>query len=480
MPTITVLGSAGEEVVSVETSSSAWSVGVVPGVYSVQARGRIDFVYFLTTTALREFGQDTTLDLYPVLHPVTVHLFAADGTPAWGSVHLSCLAVGTFDEATYQDVATWFPVAGAGDVVAEIIESDDGDIGTITVQGPPTPTGSHCDLTVHTDGNDSVVHSVSIRPDDSNAVTVINAGTPLVLDGDPTTTLLDGDGIADAVEALAPNNGDGNHDGTPDYEQANVTSLPGLAGQLGDGSPYLTLAAPVGSELVDVTTIDPATLDSQPPAGTTLPAGLASFVLDGIPVGSTHTVSIYAASTALITGYAKYDTASGVWSMLPSGTVHVYADRVDIDLTDGGESDADKTANGRIVDPGGLAVVAVPPPPVGWTLSGFTAPVDMAIRNTVKGGSTVPLKFKVGQGTTELTDPATTVQSFTTKQISCTTGVVEDPIEVTTTENTNLRYDPEEGHFIQHWKTPNSPNSCHEVTLTTRDNSQLVATFRIK
>ncbi len=479
--TITVLDSAGIEVASVDTASSAWSVDVVPGVYSVQAHGRIDFLYFLTTTALREFVQDASLDMYPVLHPVTVHLFAADGSPAPGEVNLRCLAVGTFDEETVQDVTTWFPVTGSGDVVAEIVEADASATGTITVLGPPTPEGSHCKLAVSTDGVIlPVVRDVSILPDDSTAVTIINAGTLLVLDGDPTTTLLDEDGIADAVEALAPNNGDGNHDGTPDYQQPHVTSLPGLGGQVGDGNPYLTLVAPVGSALVDVATLDPAMVATAPPPGTTLPAGLASFVLDGVETGSTRTISIYTAATAQVTGYAKYDPVTGAWSMLPSENVHVYADRVDIDLTDGGPGDADGIANGRIVDPGGLAIVADTPPLVGWTLSGFSAPVDMGIRNTVKGGSTVPLKFQVRQGSTELTDPATTVQSFTTSRIPCTEGAVEDAIEATTFEVTNLRYDIDEGQFIQHWKTPRAPNTCHQVTLTTRDASQLIATFRIK
>ena len=40
-----------------------------------------------------------------------------------------------------------------------------------------------------------------------------------------------------------------------------------------------------------------------------------------------------------------------------------------------------------------------------WTLHGFFAPVDMPdVWNSVKGGSTVPLKFRVFQGATELTD----------------------------------------------------------------------------
>ena len=43
----------------------------------------------------------------------------------------------------------------------------------------------------------------------------------------------------------------------------------------------------------------------------------------------------------------------------------------------------------------------------GWTLTGFYQPVDMnGVSNAVKGGSTVPLKFEIFAGPTELTDTA--------------------------------------------------------------------------
>ena len=42
-----------------------------------------------------------------------------------------------------------------------------------------------------------------------------------------------------------------------------------------------------------------------------------------------------------------------------------------------------------------------------WTLNGFFQPVDMnGVLNTVKNGSTVPLKFEIFAGPTELTDTA--------------------------------------------------------------------------
>ena len=114
-----------------------------------------------------------------------------------------------------------------------------------------------------------------------------------------------------------------------------------------------------------------------------------------------------------------------------------------------------------------------------WTLSGFYQPVDMNdVYNVVKGGSTVPLKFEVFAGSTELTD-VNVVKSFTFASVVCGTGVGEDLVELTTTGGTSLRYDLPEDQFIQNWKTPKT-TGCFKVTMTTLDGSSLVAYFKLK
>ncbi len=113
------------------------------------------------------------------------------------------------------------------------------------------------------------------------------------------------------------------------------------------------------------------------------------------------------------------------------------------------------------------------------TLSGFYQPVDMGLWNTVKGGSTVPLKFKVFAGSTELTS-TNAVSSFTAGTVSCTAGMGEDAIEVTTTGGTSLRYDAEGGQFIQNWQTPKRPGTCYKATMTTVGGSKLEAFFKLK
>jgi HYR domain/Bacterial Ig domain len=116
-----------------------------------------------------------------------------------------------------------------------------------------------------------------------------------------------------------------------------------------------------------------------------------------------------------------------------------------------------------------------------WTINGFYQPVDMNnVVNTVKGGSTVPLKFEVFSGGTELTATSVVNQPLTAKKISCTTGA-EDAIEtLSPTGSTNLRYDATAGQFIYNWQTPKAPNTCYQVTVVTQDGTAIVALFKLK
>ena len=118
-----------------------------------------------------------------------------------------------------------------------------------------------------------------------------------------------------------------------------------------------------------------------------------------------------------------------------------------------------------------------------WTLKGFYQPVDMSttdkpILNTVKGGSTVPLKFEVFAGGTELTDTGS-VKSMTVLGMTCG-NVTTDDIEIVATGSTSLRYDSTSGQFIYNWKTPTGAGKCYNVVVTFLDNSTLSAFFKLK
>ena len=114
--------------------------------------------------------------------------------------------------------------------------------------------------------------------------------------------------------------------------------------------------------------------------------------------------------------------------------------------------------------------------------SEFYQPVDMSgsqlVWNTVKGGSTVPLKFNLLAGAEKKTSVAD-VAGFEVGPMACATSA-EAAVEFTTTGGTQLRYDATAGQFIQNWQTPKTGGKCYMVRMTARDGSTIDAYFRIK
>jgi hypothetical protein len=101
------------------------------------------------------------------------------------------------------------------------------------------------------------------------------------------------------------------------------------------------------------------------------------------------------------------------------------------------------------------------------------------VYNTVKGGSTVPLKFELFAGQTELANTSV-VSSFKTTKITCSGAVLEDAIENLATGGTSLRYDTTAGQFIQNWKTPTGAGTCYAASMTAADGSTITAYFKLK
>ena len=116
-----------------------------------------------------------------------------------------------------------------------------------------------------------------------------------------------------------------------------------------------------------------------------------------------------------------------------------------------------------------------------WTFKGFYQPIDMGTTlNTVKGGSTVPFKFELFAGSTELTDTAKVDQPLRALKVACDTGATLDDIELTATGGTSLRYDTTGGQYIYNWQTPKQPGACYNVTITANDGSFQTAHFKLK
>ncbi len=119
-----------------------------------------------------------------------------------------------------------------------------------------------------------------------------------------------------------------------------------------------------------------------------------------------------------------------------------------------------------------------------WDFRGFYQPVDMStatttVYNTVKAGSTVPIKFEVFKGSTELTNTAA-IKPLTSALITCSGTAGVDDVELLATGGTSLRYDATGGQYVYNWQTPKTIGSCYKVTITSQDGSSKTAFFKTK
>jgi hypothetical protein len=201
------------------------------------------------------------------------------------------------------------------------------------------------------------------------------------------------------------------------------------------------------------------TLTSDPPYGIATPvdvSGMSSGVAQ-ISTGAIHTCAL------LTNGGAKCWGLNRVGA-LGDGTFTTSATPVDVSGLTSGVA----------------ALWDAEPIALSWTFSGFYHPVEMGgAWNTVKGGSTVPIKFQVFAGATELTDSSIVVQPLTATQTACDGGSTET-IELTPTGGTSMRYDTDGGHFIYNWKTPKKPGYCYTITVALTNGASLSANFELR
>ena len=113
-----------------------------------------------------------------------------------------------------------------------------------------------------------------------------------------------------------------------------------------------------------------------------------------------------------------------------------------------------------------------------YTLLGFYQPVDMDVVNTAKAGSTIPLRFEVLRGATELTDTAE-ITSIAVTTVPGDPTAPTDEIETLAAGGTVLRYDTTTGSYAYNWKSPSTKGTV-QVRITTRDGGSLSAVFRLR
>ena len=295
----------------------------------------------------------------------------------------------------------------------------------------------------------------------------------------------DGDGEPDSLDncpgTYNPDQADGDDDGVGDACDVNsftVTPSTSGNGTISPSTPQtvnfgatqaFTLAPGPGYHIVPVTGSCGGSLVGTSFTTASVSADctvVANFAID------TYTLTYTAGANGSISGASPQtvnDGASGsLVTAVPSAGYHF------VSWSDGGLTAArtDANAHANLAVTASFAINT-------YTLTGFYHPTDaMPAVNTVKGGSTVPLKFNVYVNGEEKT--TTTGLVFTVAQTSCSGGP-EDAIETTVTGGTILRWDATAHQFIQNWQVPKNPvGACYIVRMAAPDGDSLIATFKTK
>ena len=112
---------------------------------------------------------------------------------------------------------------------------------------------------------------------------------------------------------------------------------------------------------------------------------------------------------------------------------------------------------------------------------GFLQPVNPAALNTVKGGSTVPLKFQVRTASGTYISSLAIINSFVLTQVQCgSLTTLIDEVDFTTTGGTTLRYDLSSNQYVQNWQTPKRPGTCYRVDVAISGGQRVSANFQLK
>jgi hypothetical protein len=164
--------------------------------------------------------------------------------------------------------------------------------------------------------------------------------------------------VDDAVEDLGPNGGDANGDDIPDRLQANVVSLPNAV----DGG-YVALFVEGGLTLAEVGAMGISD-GGAPPLPFTYPVGFFTFRISGLDPGGSAVVRLILPPGTSIRSYAQHlpatEEAEAEWLEFAfdgETGARIDGETIALYLIDGGRGDADREANGAIVDLGAPAAL---------------------------------------------------------------------------------------------------------------------------
>jgi len=136
-----------------------------------------------------------------------------------------------------------------------------------------------------------------------------------------------------------------------------------------------------------------------------------------------------------------------------------------------------KTVTCTATDQAGNTQSVSVPYSVAYPFRGFLSPVDtLPMVNTVKAGSSVPVKFSLG-GNRGLNVLATGYPRAVL--VPCDSGSPADEIEQTVTANAGLTYDAVTDTYTYVWKTSRTPG-CVRLEVRLVDGTDHLALFRLR
>lgn len=211
--------------------------------------------------------------------------------------------------------------------------------------------------TVASNATGSLNSTATVDTADNDSTTASDIDNITVLTG----SYLDSDGIFNVIEDDAPNDGDGNDDGTADSEQDSVTSFFNTI-----TNSYVTLETTGCSGTNNAVSINPESSNTVADGVYSYPLGLMDFSITCASPGDTATITQYYYGNYDPSHMVmrKYNSVTNTYSTIQNATItnvsigNQAALKVVYDVTDGGELDEDGLINGTIVDPAGIAVLS--------------------------------------------------------------------------------------------------------------------------
>lgn len=263
----------------------------------------------------------------------------------------------TYDLDVTDSPSDQYRVEFYADQESTVYGSGPGEIFLGAVATESAGSGKTATLSVNGDFTDKVLTATTTSVDGTTTTGFGSTSEFSQNLGIGSATDSDADGISNAVEDAAPNGGDGNGDGILDRLQSEVTSYAAATGDT-----YITL---VTEGCIENATVVPVTSSSlnKSDSGFSYPYGLTEFELHCSKAETVNITKYIHDASSSTTGLqlrkfiepdATYQAVSGaVVSRQTVGSSS--AIKVAYSVKDGSSLDDDRTENGVIIDPVGVA-----------------------------------------------------------------------------------------------------------------------------